>query len=102
MEVSAQDAVRVSSEDDQHTKYYPEDLSCALTLVDPSNLNVNNHSGFVDGLGCQVNCFTAKYEGWLPSPRNGDVLLLRGVKVSILFCLQNHSSAFRRLTANMT
>lgn len=58
------------------------DLSCTLTIVDPSILDVNNVFGHAEGLGHKVNCFTAKHAGWLPAPQFGDVLILRAVKVS--------------------
>jgi hypothetical protein len=32
-----------------------------------------------------VNCFTQKYEQWLPAPNYGDVVILRELKVSIAY-----------------
>lgn len=61
-----------------------QDLSCNMTLVDPSNFNYDNILGSAEGEGCKLNGFTAKYESWLPSPKIGDVLIARRVKVSII------------------
>ena len=45
-----------------------------LDLVDPSNYNTHR-SGF------KINCFTKRQKEWLPHPEEGDVLILRNVKV---------------------
>ncbi|KAG6851308.1 hypothetical protein H0H93_011744 [Arthromyces matolae] len=54
------------------------DLSCSFKLVDPSNTNIQNLSGQE---GFRVNCFTQKYEQWLPQPRLGEILILRHLKI---------------------
>ncbi|KJA18611.1 hypothetical protein HYPSUDRAFT_89942 [Hypholoma sublateritium FD-334 SS-4] len=45
-----------------------------LDLVDPSNY-YTHRSGF------KVNCFTKRHKEWLPHPEEGDVLVLRNVKI---------------------
>jgi len=50
--------------------------------------------GPVEGLGTRINCFTAKYEGWLPSPKIGDIVTLRGVKVSTVPIFTSILSSF--------
>ncbi|KAG6844918.1 hypothetical protein H0H87_002402 [Tephrocybe sp. NHM501043] len=56
------------------------DWSCSLRLADPSNTvvdNLNGREGFV------INCFTSKYEGWIPQPSIGEVLVMQDVKFSM-------------------
>jgi hypothetical protein len=62
-----------------------EELCCSVKIVDPSNFDAEVDFGIVYGKGFTVNCFTAKYPGWLPSPKLNDVLILRSIKVSIIF-----------------
>ncbi|KZP21160.1 hypothetical protein FIBSPDRAFT_519794 [Athelia psychrophila] len=57
------------------------DWCTSLTLVDPSILQEDGICGSVEGQGSRINCFTRKYEQWLPSPQVGDVIILRGVKL---------------------
>ncbi|KDQ61169.1 hypothetical protein JAAARDRAFT_204921 [Jaapia argillacea MUCL 33604] len=56
--------------------------SAAITLVDPSNVDLDTGIGFRSGEGFGFNLFTKTYKEWLPLPANGDVLLLRGIKRS--------------------
>lgn len=48
-----------------------------MTLIDPSNYDGTSEHGFT------INCFTSTYKQWLPSAKDGDVLILRCVKVRL-------------------
>ncbi|KAJ7096456.1 hypothetical protein C8R43DRAFT_1081769 [Mycena crocata] len=54
------------------------DWTCSMRLVDPSHcteLLPTERDGF------RVNCFTNKYQEWLPIATVGDIIILRDVKV---------------------
>ena len=65
-------------------RYYSQFLTLdwfrSLTLVDPSNCGPSDY-GFLLGQGFRINCFTSKYEQWLPGPRIGEILIMQGIKV---------------------
>lgn len=50
-----------------------------MSLVDPTNYNT--HSS-----GLKINCFTKRYKEWLPHAEEGEVLILRNVKVRTMIC----------------
>ncbi|KAF8969864.1 hypothetical protein BDZ97DRAFT_1793052 [Flammula alnicola] len=45
-----------------------------INIVDPSNYHPH-------GSGLKINCFTKRHKEWLPHPEEGDVLILRQVKI---------------------
>ncbi|KAF8163505.1 hypothetical protein B0H34DRAFT_695665 [Crassisporium funariophilum] len=49
-----------------------------IHLVDPSNCDVGTSTWSKE---LKINCFTKKYKEWLPNPQDGDVIILRSVKV---------------------
>ncbi|TFK54610.1 hypothetical protein OE88DRAFT_933707 [Heliocybe sulcata] len=59
------------------------DWMACITVLDPSNADLDSGYGFGDKDGFKINCFSKLYQEWLPRPRQGDVLLLRKVKRSI-------------------
>ncbi|TFK42385.1 hypothetical protein BDQ12DRAFT_676116 [Crucibulum laeve] len=62
------------------TKTRKGELSCSVTLVDPSNTIVDQ---IFAPEGFRVNCFTKKYPQWLPQPVPGNVLIFHNVKLSL-------------------
>lgn len=56
---------------------------CNVKIVDPSNTDLENLCG---PEGFQTNCFTKRYEQWLPRPTIGEILILRDVKVRYRIC----------------
>lgn len=56
-----------------------KDWHCSFRMVDPGNANLEVSASF---RGIQVNCFK-KAKHWLPCPELGDIIILRGVKVSM-------------------
>ncbi|KAJ6618805.1 hypothetical protein B0H10DRAFT_2028043 [Mycena sp. CBHHK59/15] len=62
------------------TRTKKDDLTCSLRIVDPSNCIESfppSYEGFT------VNCFTKKYEQWLPAAAVGDIIILHKIKTSI-------------------
>jgi hypothetical protein len=60
-----------------------KDICRTVAMVDPSIFFANEEFSPVDGKGFKVNCFTAKYPEWLPSPKKNDVLIMRSIKVCL-------------------
>lgn len=55
-----------------------------MTIVDPSNFDASNNHGTVGGKGIKVICFTPQIKEWLPSPEEGDAVILRNLKVGLI------------------
>ena len=56
------------------------DWSQSLNLIDPSNFLPSDAIRYRGGVGLSVNLFTRKYPEWLPTPKEGDVILLKTIK----------------------
>ena len=56
------------------------DWSISFSLLDPSVLDSFGGVLYTNDAGIKINCFM-KVEQWLPNPKEGDVILLRHVKV---------------------
>ncbi|EPQ57875.1 hypothetical protein GLOTRDRAFT_119853 [Gloeophyllum trabeum ATCC 11539] len=56
------------------------DWMICISLIDPSNFEHESGYGFGEKDGFKINCFTQKYQEWLPRPQRGDVVVLRKVK----------------------
>ena len=56
------------------------DWCICFSLLDPSVLDSFGGVLYVNGGGIKINCFM-RMERWLPNPKQGDVILLRQVKV---------------------
>ncbi|KAH7923468.1 hypothetical protein BV22DRAFT_1068672 [Leucogyrophana mollusca] len=52
----------------------------SFDLVDPSN--VDAESTYFDCTGLAVNCFQKKYAEWLPSVKQGDIVILRKLRIT--------------------
>ena len=52
------------------------DWTRLISIVDPTN-----YTGH--GSGFKVNCYTKRHKEWLPHPEEGEILILRNVKVSV-------------------
>lgn len=59
---------------------YISDWCICFSLLDPSVLDSFGGVLYVNGAGIKINCFM-RVEQWLPNPKQGDVILLRHVKV---------------------
>jgi hypothetical protein len=58
----------------------PSDWCICFSLLDPSVLDSFGGVLYANGVGIKVNCFM-RVEQLLPNPKQGDVVLLRQVKV---------------------
>jgi hypothetical protein len=56
------------------------DWCICICLLDPSVLDSFGGVLYVNNAGIKINCFM-RVEQWLPNPKQGDVILLRQVKV---------------------
>ncbi len=56
------------------------DWCICFSLLDPSVLDSFGGVLYVNNAGIKINCFM-RVEQWLPNPKQGDVILLRQVKV---------------------
>ncbi|KAF8503259.1 hypothetical protein F5888DRAFT_1660166 [Russula emetica] len=56
------------------------DWCICISLLDPSVLDSFGGVLHVNGAGIKINCFM-RVEQWLPNPKQGDVILLRQVKI---------------------
>jgi hypothetical protein len=59
----------------------PLDWSICFSVLDPSVLDSFGGVLYTSGAGIKINCFM-KSEQLLPNPKQGDVVLLRQVKVT--------------------
>ena len=66
------------------TIWASSDWCTCFSLLDPSVLDSFGGVLYTDGSGVKLNCFM-RLEKWLPNPKQGDVVLLRHVKVPYVY-----------------
>ncbi|KAJ6531307.1 hypothetical protein B0H19DRAFT_1191176 [Mycena capillaripes] len=57
--------------------------SCSLRIVDPFNCDESLNVTRPGTEGLLINCFTKKYKEWLPTAREGSVIILHEIKAAI-------------------
>ena len=57
---------------------YDQELSQRIHLSDPSYPSEDDQAASPMGLG--ITMFAKRYREWLPSPKRGDILILKGIK----------------------
>ncbi|KAJ6537084.1 hypothetical protein B0H19DRAFT_1182481 [Mycena capillaripes] len=75
-------AIGVIAHIKEASKTRTNEWSRSLRIVDPSNCEESLYVTRPGTEGLLINCFTKKYKEWLPTSREGSVIILRGIKAT--------------------